>query len=135
MPRSTPPETCEFTEGAHERVTGPFKGYHVASVGCHVSAFGGGYLGYYKVVRGHPDNYWTADSVLEGRCNRTVSTATGAMHMAECAAARLIRGMAANSPNAGWGYGCGSMMPFLREQREARAGNQFRGTAPSKIPL
>lgn len=47
--------------------------------------------------------------------------------MAESAAAIEIDGLAANGPNAGWGYGCGSMLPFLREQREARAGEQFRG--------
>lgn len=127
MTHPMPPDTCEFTAAAHERVTGPFKGYHVASVGSHTSTLGGGFLGYYKVVRGHPDNYWSAESVLEGRCNRTASSGAGAMRMAEFDAARLIRGMTANGPNAGWGYGCASMMPFLREQREARSGAQFRG--------
>lgn len=127
MNRFPLPAACEFTHGATNRVTGPFKGYHVASVGCHVSEFGGGFLGYYKVVRGHPDSYWTADAVLEGHCSRTVSSGAGAMRMAESLAARLINGMTANGPNAGWGYGCASMLPFLREQREARSGEQFRG--------
>jgi hypothetical protein len=47
---------------------------------------------------------------------------------------RRIDGMAANGPNAGWGYGCGSMLPFLREQREARSGEQFRGDAKAAAP-
>jgi hypothetical protein len=134
MNHPTSPEPCESRQETRDRVTGPFKGYHVASVGCHVDALGGGFLGYYKVVRGHPDNYWTADAVREGHCNRTVSTADGAMRMAEVAAARQINGMNANGPNAGWGYGCGSMMPFLREQREARSGQQFRGDVKAPAP-
>jgi hypothetical protein len=134
MNHPTPPAAHPSADGIHDRVTGPFKGYHVASVGCHVSALGGGFRGYYKVVRGHPDNYWTADAVLEGHCSRTVSSAARAMRMAEVAAARRIDGMVANGPNAGWGYGCGSMLPFLREQREARSGEQFRGDAKGAAP-
>lgn len=130
----TPPAAHEPAEELHDRVTGPFKGYHVASVGCEISAFGGGYRGYYKVVRGHPDNYWIAEAVLQGHCNRTVSSAAGAMRMAEVAAAQRIDGMIANGPNAGWGYGSGSMLPFLREQREARSGEQFRGDAKAAAP-
>jgi hypothetical protein len=134
MNHPTPPAAPPSADGIHDRVTGPFKGYHVASVGCHVNALDGGFRGYYKVVRGHPDNYWIADAVLEGHCSRTVSSAAGAMRMAEAAAGRRIDGMAANGPNAGWGYGCGSMLPFLREQREARSGEQFRGDAKAAAP-
>ena len=114
-------------DGTRERVTGPFKGYHVVALGCLVGSLGTGFRGYYKICRGHPDNYWTAESLLQGRCGPEATSGANAMRMAESAAASLIRDMAANGPNAGWGYGCGSMVPFLREQREARSGEQFRG--------
>lgn len=115
--------------GVRERVTGPFKGYHVASLGCRVSGPGPGFLGYYRICRGHPDNYWKADFLLQGCCGQISSSGGRAMRMAECAAATEISGLPANGPNAGWGYGCDSMMPFLREQREARSGEQFLGDA------
>ena len=115
------------SDGTQERVTGPFKGYHVVALGCSVGGLGLGFRGFYKICRGHPDNYWTAESMMQGRCGPESSSGAGAMRMAETAAAFQIQGMAANGPNAGWGYGCGSMMPFLREQREARSGEQFRG--------
>lgn len=115
------------TDGTRERVTGPFKGYHVVALGFRIDKVAAGFRGYYKICRGHPGNYWTADSLLDGKCGPLATSGGRAMRMAESAAAAEIEGMAVNGPNAGWGYGCGSMLPFLREQREARSGEQFRG--------
>lgn len=123
----SPPPVQPSADGTRERVTGPFKGYHVAALGYGADSLGAGYRGYYKICRGHPDNYWTAESLTQGTCGPVASSGGDAMRMAESAAATLIDGMVANGPNAGWGYGCGSMLPFLREQREARSGQQFRG--------
>lgn len=114
-------------------MTGPFKGYHVASVGCRVGSLGTGFLGYYKICRGHPDNYWKAEPFLKGACGQVVSSGWDAMRMAESAAAIEIVSMAPNGPNAGWGFGSNSMLPFLREQREARSGEVFVGD-PRKTP-
>lgn len=124
-PTSAPDQPS--TDDTRERVTGPFKGYHVAALGFRIDAVAAGFRGYYKICRGHPDNYWTAESLHDGRCGPLATTGGSAMRMAESAAAAKIDGMAANGPNAGWGYGCQSMLPFLREQREARSGEQFRG--------
>jgi hypothetical protein len=115
------------TDGTRERVTGPFKGYHVVALGFRIDAVAAGFRGYYKICRGHPGNYWTAESLLDGKCGPLATSGGRAMRMAETAAAAEIDGLAINSPNAGWGYGSHSMLPFLREQREARAGEQFRG--------
>ena len=114
-------------------MTGPFKGYHVASVGCQVGSLGTGFLGYYKICRGHPENYWQAESLLQGACGQVASSGWHAMRMAESVAAIEIGGMVPNGPNAGWGYGCSSMMPFLREQREARSGEVLVAD-PRKLP-
>ena len=99
-PTSAPDQPS--TDDTRERVTGTFKGYHVAA----------GFRGYDKICRGHPDNYWSAESLHDGRCGPLA--------------------MAANGPNAGWGYGCQSMLPFLREQREARSGEQLRGDSAQR---
>lgn len=131
MNQPTPP-VQPAVDGTRERVTGPFKGYHVAALGYGVDSLGAGFRGYYKICRGHPDNYWTAECLMQGICGPVAASGGGAMRMAESAAATLINGMAANGPNAGWGYGSGSMLPFLREQREARAGKQFRGDPGTK---
>jgi hypothetical protein len=129
-----PPDTAESCPATRGRVTGPFKGYHIASVGCRVGALGAGFLGYYRICRGHPDSFWTADPFLQGSCGELVSSGGRAMRMAESAAATEIGALPANGPNAGWGYGCDSMMPFLREQREARSGEQFRGEPHKRWP-
>ncbi len=122
-----PPTDQPSTDGTRERVTGPFKGYHVVALGFRIDSVAAGFRGYYKICRGHPGNYWTAESLLDGKCGPLATSGGRAMRMAESAAAVEIDGLAANGPNAGWGYGSHSMLPFLREQREARAGEQFRG--------
>ena len=48
-------------DGTRERVTGPFRGYHIAALGCLIGTLGD-FRGHYKICRGHPDNYWTADN-------------------------------------------------------------------------
>lgn len=127
-----PTDQPSTTDGTRERVTGPFKGYHVVALGFRVDALAAGFRGFYKICRGHPGNYWTAESVLDGRCGPLATSGGRAMRMAESAAAADIDCLVANGPNAGWGYGSHSMLPFLREQREARAGEQFRGDPPQR---
>lgn len=128
------PQDKPAADDIRERVTGPFKGYHVVALGCFIGGEGPGFRGFYKICRGHPDNYWTAESMVQGRCGPLSSSGAGAMRMAESAAASFIGGMVVNSPNAGWGYGSSSMLPFLREQREARAGEQCRGDQSAPTP-
>lgn len=127
------PQEQPTQDGTRERVTGPFKGYHVVALGCLVESPGTDFRGRYKICRGHPDNYWTAEPLLQGECEQLASSGWHAMRMAECDAAGMIGGLAPNSPNAGWGYGCSSMIPFLREQREARSG-QVMASDPRKLP-
>lgn len=84
------------SDGTRERVTGPFKGYHVAVLGSFIGGEGHGYRGFYKICRAHPASYWTAESLAQGRCGPESSSGAGAMRMAENAAAVHIQGMAAN---------------------------------------
>lgn len=92
-------------DAARERVTGPFKGYHVVAIGCQVGSLGAGFRGYYKICRGHPDSYWTAHSTAQGRCGPVASSSASAMLMAESAAAAMIDGMATNGAHADSGDG------------------------------
>lgn len=87
-------------DGACERVTGPFKGYHVIAIGCQVGSLGAGFRGYYKICRGHPDSYWTAHSTAQGRCGPVASSSASAVRMAQSAAAAMIDGMAASEADA-----------------------------------
>lgn len=94
----------DASDGTRERVSGPFKGYHVAVLGCFVGGAGAGFRGFYKICRGHPDSYWTAESVAQGRCAGECSSGVGAMRMAEAAAAFQIESMPAKEPDSDWAH-------------------------------
>ena len=94
------PKDKPSSDGTRERVSGPFKGYHVVALGSFVGGIGAGFRGFYKICRGHPASFWTADSVAEGRCGPQSSSGVGAMRMAEAAAASQIQAMAADRPDA-----------------------------------
>jgi predicted RNase H-like HicB family nuclease len=84
-------------DDTRERITGPFKGYHVVAIGCAVEGSGPGFRGYYKICRDHPTDYWTAHSLAQGRCGPQTASGAGAMQMAESAAAIHIDGMPDNA--------------------------------------
>ena len=92
------PKDKPSSDGTRERVTGPFKGYHVVALGSFVGGIGAGFRGFYKICRCQPDSYWTAESIAGGRCGPQSSSGVGAMRMAERAAALQLQGMKANGP-------------------------------------
>ncbi len=59
-----------------ERSSGPFKGYFIAVYACAMGELGREYVGYYKVCRTKPVDYWEADCVLKG-CAEGVSSTPG----------------------------------------------------------
>ena len=86
------------TDGTRERVSGPFKGYHVVAIGSCVGGEGSGYRGFYKIYRGAPSGYYTEQPLAQGRCGPESSSVIDAVRMAETAAAFQIQGMPADSP-------------------------------------
>jgi hypothetical protein len=43
-----------------ERISGPFNGFYIASCACKTVGPGESFLGYSKICRDKPDNYWEA---------------------------------------------------------------------------
>lgn len=76
----------------HSRVTGPVKGYYIASHACRANG-GRAYTSTYKICDLPPSSYWTAQSVMFGSCKHTEATGERAMASAEAAAARMIADM------------------------------------------
>jgi hypothetical protein len=73
---------------AGERVTGPFKGYHVAVYATRRP--GGGYVAYYKVCIGAPSSYWEALCLVKGSCEGMAADADHALDAAESIAREEI---------------------------------------------
>ena len=96
MDKDHTPQDKPSGDGTRQRVTGPFRGYHVAALGSCIGGDGPGFRGYYKIYRDSPNNYWTADAMAQGRCGPEAFTGASAMRMAESAAALQIEGMPAN---------------------------------------
>jgi hypothetical protein len=71
-----------------ERVTGPFKGYHVAVYATRRA--GGGYVAYYKVCNGVPASYFEAVCLVKGSCEGMAANADHAMDAAESIAREEI---------------------------------------------
>jgi hypothetical protein len=84
-------------DGTRERVSGPFKGYHVVALGCHIGGEGSAYRGFYKIYRSTPGSYYSEQPLAQGRCGPESSSGIGALRMAETAAAFQIQGMPADS--------------------------------------
>lgn len=74
----------------HERVTGPFEGYFIASYGCSVGELGDEYIGSYKICETRPETYWKAKHRLIGWCSHTEPTSLAAMELAEATARERI---------------------------------------------
>jgi hypothetical protein len=43
-----------------ERISGPYNGFYIASYACRTIGTGESFLGYSKICRDKPDNYWEA---------------------------------------------------------------------------
>lgn len=43
-----------------ERISGPFNGFYIATYASSTGGPGANYLGYSKICRGRPENYWHA---------------------------------------------------------------------------
>lgn len=43
-----------------ERISGPYNGFYIASYACKTAGPGESFLGYSKICRDKPDNYWEA---------------------------------------------------------------------------
>lgn len=67
----------------HERVTGSFSGYYVAVYACDMGEMGDKYLGFYKICRAEPANYWESDCLLKGCCQQLRSRGADALERAE----------------------------------------------------
>lgn len=78
----------------YQRVTGPFRGYHVAAYACEVGELGHEYFGYYKICAAVPADYFDAECLLKGCCEAQCATAQEALHAAESLARMQIGNMA-----------------------------------------
>lgn len=84
-------------DGTQERVTGPFNGFHVVSLGCFVGGPGAGFRGFYKICVSHPKSYWTAECMAQGRCGPGAPSGLAALRMAEAAAALHLQRICADA--------------------------------------
>lgn len=76
----------------HERVTGPFEGYFIASYGCCISELGDEYIGSFKICETRPPSYWKAHAKFIGWCSHNEPTSLAAMELAEeTAQERILR--------------------------------------------
>ena len=73
-----------------ERVVGPFKGYYIASYACEMGELGERYLGFAKLCRVKPDDYWQASACAKFSCEELADTPEHALASAE-ARARMRR--------------------------------------------
>ena len=66
-----------------ERISGPFNGFYIAAYATDASGTGSHYLGYAKVCRGRPDNYWEAHCCAKVCGQHIHTTPYAAMNEAE----------------------------------------------------
>ena len=76
--------------GLHARVTGPVKGYYIASHAARPDRGFASYVGDYKICEALPSSYWSARALVAGRCRHGEGTGSAAMANAEAAAVRRI---------------------------------------------
>ena len=75
---------------AHQRVTGPFEGFFIASYGCCIDELADQYIGSFKICETRPLNYWKANAKFIGWCSHTEPTSLAAMELAEATAQQRI---------------------------------------------
>jgi hypothetical protein len=66
-----------------ERITGPFNGFFIATYACETGGPTPSYLGYSKICRGRPDNYWDAHCCAKVSGAQTHATPQEALVEAE----------------------------------------------------
>jgi hypothetical protein len=66
-----------------ERISGPFNGFYIATYASITGGPGSSYLGYSKICRGKPDNYWTAHCCATVAGEEIHTTPHAAMNEAE----------------------------------------------------
>ena len=66
-----------------ERVVGPFKGYYIASYACEMGELGEQFLGFAKLCRVKPEDYWQASACAKFSCEELADSAERAMQSAE----------------------------------------------------
>ena len=66
-----------------ERITGPYNGFYIATYAGDAGGPGLNYLGYSKICRGRPDNYWDAHCCAKICGELTHRTADEALAEAE----------------------------------------------------
>jgi hypothetical protein len=66
-----------------ERVLGPIQGYYIASYACEMGELGDQYLGFAKLCRTKPEDYWQASACAKFSCEELADTAQHALESAE----------------------------------------------------
>ena len=66
-----------------ERISGPFNGFYIVTYASSTGGPGVNYLGYSKICRGRPDNYWGAHSCANVVGMQIHTSAHAAMDEAE----------------------------------------------------
>jgi hypothetical protein len=73
-----------------ERVVGPFEGYYIASYACEMGELGDRFLGFAKLCRVKPQDYWQASACAKFSCEELADTAERALASAESRARMQI---------------------------------------------
>jgi hypothetical protein len=91
-----------------ERVSGAFKGYHVAAYAVETRPGSGSYTAFYKVCDGAPRDYWRAHCLLKGVTDGAFPGPTAALVAADALAHQAI----GNLPPLERLRGCGPAQMF-----------------------
>jgi hypothetical protein len=76
-----------------ERVVGPIKGYYIASYACEMGELGDRYLGFAKVCKAVPKDYWEAQACCKFSADEVLDSAERALASAETRAKMQIANM------------------------------------------
>jgi hypothetical protein len=66
-----------------ERILGPIRGYYIASYACEMGELGERYLGFAKLCRDRPEDYWRASACAKFSCEELAESPEGALESAE----------------------------------------------------
>lgn len=76
-----------------ERVVGPIKGYYIASYACEMGEMGERFLGFSKVCKARPEDYWEAKACAKVSADELENSAERALDNAEGRAKLQIANM------------------------------------------
>ncbi|MBI2772224.1 MAG: hypothetical protein HYX47_21575 [Burkholderiales bacterium] len=74
----------------HDRVCGPVGPFFVAVYAAEMGELGQEFLGYFKICRRSPDNYWDAKCIFKGCADEVSDSPEAAMSAAQARATWLI---------------------------------------------